>query len=73
VTNAPAGTLYVPPPIGSPATLPGYVQPPSNLGRPEDVLPDAKLLEALNNPRDRIWVLKLEQDIIDFVKDPSYV
>ncbi|THY89228.1 hypothetical protein D6C92_07294 [Aureobasidium pullulans] len=71
VTNAPAGTLYVPPPVGSPATLPGYVEPPSNLGRPEDVLPDAKLLEALNNPRDRIWVLKLEQDIIDFVKDPS--
>ncbi|OQO05321.1 hypothetical protein B0A48_09089 [Cryoendolithus antarcticus] len=31
--------------------------------------PDSKLLEALENPRDRIWVLKLEQDIIDFVKD----
>jgi hypothetical protein len=72
-TNAPIGTLYVPPPIGSSATLPGYVQPPTNAGRPEDVLPDAKLLEALNNPRDRIWVLKLEQDIIDFVKDPAYV
>lgn len=72
-TNAPMGTLYVPPPIGSPAALPGYVQPPTSSGRPEDVLPDAKLLEALNNPRDRIWVLKLEQDIIDFVKDPAYV
>lgn len=72
-TNAPMGTLYVPPPIGSSAALPGYVQPPTSSGRPEDVLPDAKLLEALNNPRDRIWVLKLEQDIIDFVKDPAYV
>jgi hypothetical protein len=71
--NAPIGTLYVPPPIGSSASLPGYVQPPATAGRPEDVLPDAKLLEALNNPRDRIWVLKLEQDIIDFVKDPTYV
>ncbi|KAI4724148.1 hypothetical protein E4T49_08103 [Aureobasidium sp. EXF-10728] len=70
-TNAPIGTLYVPPPIGSSTALPGYVQPPTNVGRPEDVLPDVKLLEALNNPRDRIWVLKLEQDIIDFVKDPT--
>jgi hypothetical protein len=70
--NAPIGTLYVPPPIGSSAALPGYVQPPATAGRPEDVLPDAKLLEALNNPRDRIWVLKLEQDIIDFVKDSAY-
>lgn len=72
-TNAPIGTLYVPPPIGSSTALPGYVQPPTSSGRPEDVLPDAKLLEALNNPRDRIWVLKLEQDIIDFVKDSAYV
>jgi hypothetical protein len=70
-TNAPVGTLYVPPPVGSPAALAGFVQPPTNIGRPEDVLADPKLLEALNNPRDRIWVLKLEQDIIDFVKDPS--
>ncbi|KAG9954030.1 hypothetical protein KCU85_g815, partial [Aureobasidium melanogenum] len=70
-TNGPIGTLYVPPPVGSSTAIPGYVQPPTNTGRPEDVLPDAKLLEALNNPRDRIWVLKLEQDIIDFVKDSS--
>ncbi|KAI5198231.1 hypothetical protein AUEXF2481DRAFT_75517 [Aureobasidium subglaciale EXF-2481] len=69
-TNAPIGTLYVPPPTGS-TTLSGYVQPPLNADRPEDVSPDSKLIEALGNPRDRIWVLKLEQDIIDFVKDPT--
>jgi len=34
-----------------------------------DLSPDQKLLEALENPRDRVWVLKLEQDVIDFVKD----
>jgi hypothetical protein len=29
--------------------------------------PDEKLLEALQSQRDRVWVLKLEQDIIDFI------
>ncbi|KAF2741993.1 hypothetical protein M011DRAFT_522442 [Sporormia fimetaria CBS 119925] len=31
--------------------------------------PDDKLLEALASPRDRLFVLKLEQDFIDFIKD----
>ncbi|KAF2013865.1 hypothetical protein BU24DRAFT_248896 [Aaosphaeria arxii CBS 175.79] len=31
--------------------------------------PDEKLIEALESPRDRLFVLKLEQDFIDFVKD----
>lgn len=35
--------------------------------------PDEKLLEALESPRDRLFVLKLEQDLTDFVKDPKYV
>jgi hypothetical protein len=34
-----------------------------------DFPPDSKLLEALDSPKDRIMVLKLEQDIVDFVKD----
>jgi hypothetical protein len=34
-----------------------------------DPPPDDKLLEALASGRDRVWVLKLEQDLIDFVKD----
>lgn len=50
--------------------LAAYAQPsPNLLGKPTDFPPDPKLMEALSNPRDRIWVLKLEQDIIDFVKD----
>lgn len=35
--------------------------------------PDEKLLEALESPRDRLFVLKTEQDIIDFVNDSKYV
>lgn len=31
--------------------------------------PDEKLLEALASPKDRLFVLKIEQDMIDFVKD----
>ncbi|KAI9706239.1 MAG: hypothetical protein M1820_004814 [Bogoriella megaspora] len=34
-----------------------------------DPPPDEKLLEALESPRDRLFVLKLEQDYIDFVKN----
>ncbi|KAI9727089.1 MAG: hypothetical protein M1828_007290 [Chrysothrix sp. TS-e1954] len=33
--------------------------------------PDDKLLEALASPKDRLFVLKIEQDMIDFVKDPK--
>jgi len=35
--------------------------------------PDEKLLEALASPKDRLFVLKIEQDMIDFVKDSTYV
>ena len=35
--------------------------------------PDEKLLEALESPKDRIFLLRLEQDVIEFVKDSKYV
>ncbi|KZF25613.1 hypothetical protein L228DRAFT_244488 [Xylona heveae TC161] len=31
--------------------------------------PDEKLLEALESPKDRLFLLRLEQDVISFVKD----
>lgn len=31
--------------------------------------PDEKLLEALESPKDRIFLLRLEQQVIEFVKD----
>jgi len=37
------------------------------------VPPDEKLLEALASPKDRLFVLKIEQDMIDFVKDSKWV
>lgn len=72
--NPTGGVLYTPSPLNGSTHLPDFVQPaPNMLGKPDDLPPDPKLLEALNNPRDRIWVLKLEQDIIDFVKDSKCV
>lgn len=35
--------------------------------------PDEKLLEALESPKDRIFLLRLEQDVIEFVKNSKYV
>ena len=35
--------------------------------------PDEKLLEALESPKDRLFLLKLEQEVIHFIQDPSYV
>ena len=52
------------------------VQPLNFVGTapdPVDPIPDEKLLEAVESPRDRLFVMKLEQDFIDFVKDKQYV
>lgn len=35
--------------------------------------PDDKLLEALESPKDRIFLLRLEQTVIEFVKDSKYI
>ena len=65
------GVLYVPPQgpgIGSvtEANRDNTSQDPSI-----ECPPDPRLLEALESPKDRIMVLKLEQDFVDFVKDPK--
>ncbi|KAK6441459.1 hypothetical protein LTR95_002315 [Oleoguttula sp. CCFEE 5521] len=66
-SNAGPRMLYVPPAGLGVGVLPDR----SGIESLDSVVtgPDSKLFEALENPRDRIWVLKLEQDIIDFVKD----
>ena len=43
--------------------------PPTNGSPGMPVIPDEKLLEALQSPRDRLFVVKIEQDFIDFIKD----
>lgn len=35
--------------------------------------PDEKLIEALESPKDRMFLLRLEKDVIDFVENSKYV
>ena len=75
------GDRFAPPLIMNPSvayddgTMQPAVQPqslpPQNLPgmMVQQSVPDERLIEALSSGRDRVWVLKLEQDIIDFVKD----
>jgi hypothetical protein len=51
-------------PISQPAVGPMMSGPPNM-----PVIPDEKLIEALQSPRDRLFVVKIEQDFIDFIKD----
>lgn len=65
------GVLYVPPqgPGVGPVPDGNRNDNPPEAGM--ECPPDSKLLEALESPKDRIMVLKLEQDFVDFVKDPK--
>ena len=66
------GLLYAPSPLSTANVF--MTTPPQPLGvncSGEAFIPDEKLIEALNSPRDRLWVLKLEQDVTDFVKDST--
>lgn len=67
--NAPKGVLYVPPQGPGIGAVPNASRSPPGGSPDSECKPDAKLVDALKDPRDRIWVLKLEQDVIDFVKD----
>ncbi|KAH9881263.1 hypothetical protein J1614_001759 [Plenodomus biglobosus] len=60
-------TLYDPsqPTTGARPTSQPLVNGPPNM----PAIPDEKLLEALQSPRDRLFVVKIEQDFIDFIKD----
>lgn len=50
-------------------------QPPPSTGPPPGLVipPDEKLQEALASPKDRLFVLKVEQDLIDFITDSKCV
>lgn len=54
-------------------------QPPTGRSIPTDALnviyrkaPDEKLLEAMQSPKDRIFLLRLEKDVVDFVQNSKY-
>ena len=65
------------------ATLTSTLPAPAALLRPEVITPigapfgfeyqepDEKLFEALESPKDRLFLLRLEQDVITFVRDSS--
>jgi hypothetical protein len=63
-----------PPNSARPTTQPAVNGVPvMNDGSNAPAIPDEKLLEALQSPRDRLFIVKLEQDFIDFIKEPRYV
>lgn len=69
------------------SSAPGILTPqstsseqPPGVGGSSDALnviyrqaPDEKLLEAMASPKDRIFLLRLEKDLIDFVQSSKYV
>ena len=67
--SVPQGVLYVPPPPASTGAPPSSTRDITTASSCAELPPDPKLLEALDSPKDRIMVLKLEQDYVDFVKD----
>ncbi|KAH8821056.1 hypothetical protein F5884DRAFT_72573 [Xylogone sp. PMI_703] len=54
---------------GKPKPLVGTAGAPDTFNLFYRQTPDEKLLEALESPKDRIFLLRLEQDVIEFVKD----
>lgn len=54
---------------GKPKPLVGAAGVPDTFNLFYRQTPDEKLLEALESPKDRIFLLRLEQDVIEFVKD----
>lgn len=74
--NIPTGPhmLYDPNQAGRPMSQPvGNGLAPMNGVPSLPSAPDEKLIEALQSPRDRLFVVKIEQDFIDFIKDSRYV
>ncbi|KAK4692137.1 hypothetical protein P7C71_g5010, partial [Lecanoromycetidae sp. Uapishka_2] len=67
-THAPLG-----PTITAPASLPTaqFLPPMGPTISIEYKEPDEKLFEALASPKDRIFLLRLEQEVITFVKDST--
>ncbi|KAI9167640.1 hypothetical protein HJFPF1_03773 [Paramyrothecium foliicola] len=72
------GQSVATPQISSSEQPPGAAStiPLASVSSPSDALnviyrqaPDEKLLEALASPRDRLFLLRLEKDVIEFVQD----
>jgi len=68
-----SGTSNQQPPAEQPQTLGGSNAPSDAFNSIYGKNPDEKLLEAMKSPKDRIFLLKLEQDVINFVLSSKYV
>ncbi|KAI1751706.1 hypothetical protein F4782DRAFT_175748 [Xylaria castorea] len=63
-----SGISSQPPPPEQPQTLGGVVAAPNDaFNSIYGQNPDEKLLEAMKSPKDRLFLLRLEQDVINFV------
>ena len=63
--------------VSSPVVIPGNIGTviQQSNGNPFEYpyqKPDEKLFEALESPKDRLFILRLEQEIISFVRDSRY-
>ena len=78
--EGPQGTITNPlPVVSTPTSMPRQELPPVigtpfayDYQQPEEKLykqPDEKLIEALESPKDRLFLLQLEQQVILFIKD----
>lgn len=63
-----SGVSVPPPPADNPQALGTVASTPDAFSTMYSQNPDEKLLEAMNDPKDRIFLLRLEQDVINFVQ-----
>ncbi|KAL8674476.1 MAG: hypothetical protein Q9168_001141 [Polycauliona sp. 1 TL-2023] len=63
--------LQQPPPQVVTAAGPGVLQAGGSIFPMSYREPDEKLLEALESPKDRLFVLRLEHDVINFIENSS--
>ncbi|KAH6655775.1 hypothetical protein BKA67DRAFT_675766 [Truncatella angustata] len=63
-----SGDSGVPPPTDASQTLGTVAGTPDAFSTMYSQNPDDKLLEAMASPKDRIFLLRLEQDVINFVQ-----
>ncbi|KAI0395432.1 hypothetical protein F5Y17DRAFT_456994 [Xylariaceae sp. FL0594] len=68
VVTPQSGTSSQQPPPEQPQTLGAPNAPSEAFNSIYGKNPDEKLLEAMKSPKDRIFLLKLEQDVINFVQ-----
>ena len=71
----PNGSIGLPAQQGPPVIHPDVMRSSNQASMPPPdfyMPPDEKLMEALASPKDRLFVLKIEQDLIDFIKDSKY-